>query len=207
MNKHTFSRMYEYLWSLFLNGLLLLLPVTITFSIFSLMFKFIKGWLAPLKELHIPFVDLIPHGEVFLVLAVILGAGLFVRTFLLAAIMDMVERILSSVPLVRPVYTNVKQLIHAFSPQDDTIKKVVFIEFPRKGIYSIGFLTSELYRQCSPDKSQALYNIFVPTTPNPTTGYFVAVPEKDFIVTELTNQEAMALIISGGIIQPERFKN
>lgn len=208
MKKNSFTSLYEYLWSLFLNGLLLLLPMAITFSIFSLTFKFIKGWLAPLKELHLPFIDLIPHGEVFLVLSVILGAGLFVRTFLLATIMDIVERILSSLPIIRPVYTGVKQLVHAFSPQDDdTFKKVVFVEFPRKGMYSIGFLTSELYKQCSPDKKSTLYNVFVPTTPNPTTGFFVVVPEEDFIVTELTNQEAMALIISGGIIQPERFKN
>lgn len=205
--KSLFYKVYDYLWSLFLNGLLLLLPIAITLSIFSLTFKLIKKWLAPLRQLPIPFVQIIPHGEIFLVLGVILGAGLLVRSFLLKSLMSMVENVLSSIPVIEPVFTGVKQLVHAFSPQDhDTFKKVVFVEFPRKGMYSIGFLTSELYQDVFPNTQEPLFNIFVPTTPNPTTGFFVTVPANDFIITELTNQEAMALIISGGIIQPERFK-
>lgn len=206
MNKNSlWYKTYEYLWSLFLNGLLLLLPATLTFTIFSLTFKLIKSWLAPLKELDLPFISMIPHGEVFLVLGIILGCGFFVKSFLMNSIMHVVDNILNNVPIIRPVYTGVKQLVHAFSPQDhSTFKKVVFVEFPRKGMYSIGFLTSEISKEFAPASHEPLYSIFVPTTPNPTTGFFIVVPAQDFTITKLTTQEAMALIISGGIIQPEQ---
>ncbi len=209
MNKTSlFYKVYDYVWSLFLNGLLLLLPVAITASIFSFTFRFIKSWLSPLKDLNIPFIDLIPHGEVFLVLSIILATGFLVRSILLKTCMDIMDNILKSIPVIQSVYTGVKQLVGAFSPQDDTtFKKVVLVEFPRKGMYSIGFLTSELYKQITPDTKEPLYNIFIPTTPNPTSGFFIAAPAQDFTVTKLTTQEAMALIISGGIIQPERFKD
>ncbi len=84
-------------------------------------------------------------------------------------------------------------------------KKVVLVEFPRQQIYSLGFLTSELQPEIAPNKKQKFFNIFIPTAPNPTSGYFVIAPEEDLIIVDLTRQEAMAMIISGGIIQPERF--
>ena len=116
------------------------------------------------------------------------------------------EEILFKVPLVRPIYSGIKQLIHAFSIQDKiTFKKVVLVEFPRTGIYSLGFLTSELPVSIAPTTETKFYNVFIPTTPNPTSGYFIILSEKDFKEVDLTRQEAMAMIISGGIIQPERL--
>lgn len=201
------KKIIDTITSVFINGLLTLLPITITIGIFSFSFSLIKSWLTPLQKLQVPYLQSIPHGEIILLLGIIFFAGLVLKSFVLRSILELFEIIVSSVPIIRPVYNGVKQLVHAFSPGDtDTFKQVVLVEFPRKGVYSIGFLTSELAKELAPNKDEVFYNIFVPTTPNPTTGYFVIFPKGNFTPVDLTTEEAMALIISGGIIQPNRFK-
>ena len=202
-----FKKIFDALGTLFLNGLLTLLPITITVGIFSFSFKLVTGWLAPLQRFKIPYIENIPHGEIILVIGVILLSGILFKSIIMRSILELFEIMVSNLPIIHPVYTGVKQLVHAFSPGDThTFKQVVLVQFPYKGIYSIGFLTSELVKQLSPKKEETFYNIFVPTTPNPTTGFFVIFPKGEFMPVDLTTKEAMALIISGGIIQPTRFK-
>lgn len=210
MIRTIFSKFFGFIWSLFINGLITLLPITITIAVFSFSFRLIKGWLAPLTQLQckIPYLNCIPHAEIILAFLIIFAAGIILKSFIMQSLMNLFESILEYVPLVRPVYTGVKQLVNAFSPHDDlSFKQVVLVEFPRPGLYSIGFQTTELAPELSPDKEHHFYNVFIPTTPNPTTGYFAIVRTKDIKPIDLTTQEAMALIISGGIVQPERFKH
>ena len=191
------------LWKLFLNGLLTLLPITLTFSIFKITLNLILSWLEPIRKFVPPYLD-VPYGEIILAILIIFAFGTMLKVFLLHPLIRAIENLLIKVPLVRPVYSGIKQLVQAFSAQDKiSFKKVVFIEFPRKGMYSIGFLTSELDPKFAPHTETKFYNIFVPTTPNPTTGYFIMLPEADIRLINITRQEAMAMIISGGIIQPE----
>lgn len=205
--KSFFGTICSLIKSFFINGLLTILPIAITLSFFSFMFRLFKSWLAPLQELDIPYLNIIPHGEIILVIVLIFAAGVILKSFIIQSVVDLFELLLSNIPIIYPVYTGVKQLIHAFSPNGkETFKQVVLVEFPLKGTYSLGFLTSELKKELSPNKKEPFYNIFVPTTPNPTTGYFVIVPNQNFTTVDLTTEEAMALIISGGIIQPDRLK-
>lgn len=208
MIKRFFSSFFGYIWSLFISGFLTLLPITVTIGLFAFTFKLMKTWFAPLKQFQqkIPYLNHIPHAEIILAFAVIFFAGLVLKSFLIRSIIKMVEALLEQVPLVRPVYNGVKQLVSAFSPQDkESFKQVVLVEFPRAGLYSIGFQTTKMATELTPDSSETFYNVFVPTTPNPTTGYLVVVRKKDFKPLDLTTQEAMALIISGGIVQPIRY--
>ena len=196
-----------YAWSLFLSGLFMILPLTLTIALFHLSFTLLIGWLQPIKN-HIPCIisDIIPYAEVIIAVLIIFLIGTILRVFVLRSILHSIEHSISRLPLIRPIYTGIKQLIQAFSLQDKiTFKKVVYVEFPRAGIHSIGFLTSELSAEIAPHKDQKYYNVFIPTTPNPTSGFFVIAPESAIEVIDLTRQEAMAMIISGGIIQPERF--
>lgn len=125
---------------------------------------------------------------------------------LLNPLIHALERLVFKTPLVSPIYSGIKQLVHAFSTQDHiSFKRVVYIEFPRQGVYSIGFLTSEVPVALSPSATVRFFNVFIPTTPNPTSGFLVMFPENTLITSDLTRQEAMSLIISGGIIQPDRF--
>ena len=78
----------------------------------------------------------------------------------------------------------------------------MYVEFPRLGVYSVGFLTSEVQKEIAPDQNQTYYNVYIPTTPNPTTGFFVVMTKDQFKHANITRQDAIALIISGGILQP-----
>lgn len=195
------------IWSLFLSGLLMILPLTLTIALLNFSFKLILGWLQPIKRL-LPdwLIEQIPYSEFFVVIATVFLLGTIVKIFILHSIIQRIEKAIMRLPLIRPIYTGIKQLTQAFSNQDKiTFKKVVYVEFPRVGIHSIGFLTSELPADIAPHTDQKYFNVFIPTTPNPTSGFFVIAPESAIEVVNITRHEAMAMIISGGIIQPERF--
>ena len=199
------AKFAQKVWSLFLSGLLVTLPLTLTLSVFLFSFKVILHWLEPLEYFTrtTPILRLIPYPELFLALIIIFGAGIFYRIFILRSIIHAIEHIVTSLPIIRPIYNGIKQLIQAFSIQDQMgFKQVILVQFPREGFYSVGFLTGELNPELSPNTKEKFFNIFIPTTPNPTSGYLVIIPEKDLIPIDITRQEAMAMIISGGIIQP-----
>jgi len=210
-NKGFFQSLTGGIWRIFLNGLFAILPLTITIGLFVITFRLILDWLRPVRALlanrYPALIDAIPYVEILFIFAIIFLIGSLLRTFFIRSAVHTLEALVIRIPLVRPVYGGIRQLVQAFSLQDKmTFKKVVMIEFPRPGLYSIGFLTSQLPDQIAPQGGRKFFNVFVPTTPNPTSGYFVIVPEQDIIVADLTRQEAMAMIISGGIIQPDRFE-
>jgi uncharacterized membrane protein len=207
------SELGRYFTRTFMQGLFTLLPFSLTIGLFMLSFRIILNWLRPVQEFiehPIHFLNTIPYkaiaNQLFLIIVGIFLVGLIIRALVLERLIDRIEALFFKVPLVRPIYSGIKQLIQAFSNQDKiTFKKVVLVEFPRDGIYSLGFLTSELPHSIAPITGQKFYNVFIPTTPNPTSGFFVILPEHSFKSIDLTRQEAMAMIISGGIIQPERL--
>lgn len=203
--KTLIRRLFNSIKSIFLNGLLTLLPVTLTFLLFRATFSLVKGWLAPLQSLKPDYLVDIPYVEFILVLLFIFLVGLVLKFFLLKRLVHTIEEgIILRLPLVRPIYTGIKQLAQALTSQDtQSINKVVILEFPSQGIYSIGFLTGEFPKELAPSKDKKYFSIYVPTTPNPTTGYFIILEAGKFQTTNLTRQEAMAIIISGGIIKPE----
>lgn len=202
--KKIITQMSELIGSLFINGLLTLLPITLTIVLFHVTFKLLKSWLEPVAAIKPSFLAWIPQAEIILTLGIIFLFGAILKFFVLNQLIHIVEGILFRIPLVRPVYMGIKQLVHAFNPNNMlSFKKIVMIEFPRAGVYSIGFLTSELATSIAPQDGKKYFSIFIPTTPNPTSGYFVIVSEAEIQITNLTRQEAMAMIISGGIIQPE----
>lgn len=196
----------HYLWSLFLNGLLTILPIIITLAIFNTSFRLLKSWLEPVTHVCPPYLGCIPHAEFFIAIAIIFLIGTVIKVFMLRSLVNAIESLLLKVPIIRTVYSGIQQLVRAFNPQDHlTFKQVVLLEFPRKGIYSIGFLTTELPTALSPEEGKSYVNVFVPTTPMPTSGFFVIIERELTIPTGMTHQEAIAMIISGGIIKPERF--
>lgn len=210
MKKHTniVHRIGHFLWTIFLGGLITILPLTLTIVIFNTVFKALIFWLQPIKQLEPEFLRAIPYAELFIAIAIILAFGTILNFFLLHKMFHFIEALIFRIPLIRPVYSGIKQLVQAFNPKDhESFKEVVVVQFPRAGIYSLGFVTSEVPKEIAPHATSTFFNIFIPTTPNPTTGYFVMVEEHEFKTISLTRQEAMAMIISGGIIQPDRFSN
>lgn len=205
--KNFFYRTFHSASSLFLNGLFAILPMTLTIAVFTLTFRLLRNWLEPLKQFGLPFLGVTPYSEVILAIVIIFIAGTLYNAFILRPIIHAIENLVSRIPLVHPVYSGIKKLVEAFSFQNKTsFSKVVLVEFPRPGIFSIGFLASELDKKISPDGRKTFCNIFIPTTPNPTSGFLIILPEEQVTVIDITRQEAMAMIISGGIIQPDHTK-
>ncbi len=199
------------IWKLFFNGLLAILPITLTIVILHLFYKIIKAWVDPIHDfvMQHPLLKTfpVPYIEIIVIVVGIFAIGAILNIVILRTIVHKGEKLIDKLPLARTIYPGIKQLIGAFSAQDkDTFKKVVLVEFPKKGIYSIGFLTSELPAELSPNQPGPFFTVFVPTTPNPTSGFFLVLTKQEIHATDLTRQEAMALIISGGIVQPERYK-
>lgn len=201
------QKIYTNIRHLFVRGLLFLLPIAITFSLFSFCMNLIRSWLIPLRKLQLPILEVIPYYEILVVIIFVIAVGTFLQTFILKPLIKLIEDIFSKIPLLSTIYFGAKQLIEAFSGQDKTsFKEVVYLEFPRQGVYSIGFLTSEVPEKIAPNTEKTYYNVYVPTTPNPTTGFFVVLSKDQFSHANLTRQEAITLIISGGILQPKRHK-
>lgn len=205
-NKNIVYQFLDYLKSLFLNGMLLILPISITVFLFSSVFRFIKSWLNPLQRLQPEKLRTIPNAEIFVALSIILLIGFLSKIFFLKRIIHFVEDLISRLPLVRPVYSGIKQLVHALTDHDKmSFSKVVLAEYPNTGSYCLAFMTGECPEEISPHQNRKFFNVYIPTTPNPTTGFFILMPVEKVIETDLTRHEAMTIIISGGIIKPDRF--
>ena len=129
--------------------------------------------------------------------------GITVKAFFAKPLIQIFENLLEKIPFVRTIYMGTKKLVHAFTAHDQaSFKKVVVIEYPRQGIYSIGFLTKDIPQEIS---KKELCGVYIPHTPNPASGNFVMVPKESIFETDLTRHEATALVISGGIVQPNRY--
>ena len=192
--------------NLFFHGLIFIMPIAITFALLKFCFNLLKGWLLPFKYLHIPFLSDIPHFEIIIGFMLILFIGFASRVLFLKPLLFTIEYVLAQAPFVSSIYSGVKQLTKAFTSQDElSFQSVVFAEFPRKGAFSIGFLTGEVASEVNPDPTKKYYHIYIPNTPNPTTGHFIMLPETEFHKVNLSRHEAMTLVLSGGIIKPAKY--
>lgn len=213
--KNLFKKIFEEFKSIFISGLLTILPMALSIALFSFTFKLIKNWSNPVYMILPESLKTIAYSGIIVVFITILIVGIILKYFLLHPLIEFIERhLFGNIPLFRQVYFGIKQLIKTLSPSTEIteqIQSVVLVEFPRPGIYCIALVTGTAATAMIPkihaDESKApiYYNVFVPTTPNPTTGFFFIVSEHDCKQTTLTRQEAMTLVISGGIIQPERY--
>ena len=177
-------------------GLLAIVPIALTFWILRFLFRFLDSFTAPiLKNIGIE----IPGLGIILTLLFIFLLGLFITNVLGKTIFNWGERILTKLPLVNTIYNAVKQITHAFSGKSmKNFKQVIFIQYPRKGLWTMCFVTN----QSKNESGDEFYHVFVPTTPNPTSGVFIVIPQKDAVHPDISVEEGLKSIISGGIIDP-----
>ncbi|CUV08595.1 Transporter [hydrothermal vent metagenome] len=191
------------MWAFFkritLAGLFAIVPLALTFYIIKIIIVFLDQLTAPIMariNLEIPGFGLI------LTLLIIFALGIFVTNVLGRRLFSWGERLISSIPLVKNIYNTLKQITNAFSgaTQTENYQRVIYIQYPRKELWTISFVTSE-----SVDGSgEEYYHVFVPTTPNPTSGVFIIVPKKDAIEADLTIEEGLKAVISGGLLAPKQ---
>lgn len=196
----------------FLAGIVLLTPLAVTVYVVNILITNIGGQFRDHFFFYIPDEVLQRRGLVAFwniaatikVVILVTVLGYFSRYLIARYFVNLSEKVITSFPFIKTLYSSVKQIVQTFSLQQKAIfQKVVMIEYPRKGTYAIGFLTSTAKGETQAKTSADLCNVFVPTTPNPTSGYLLMVPSDEMIELEMTIADGMKLIISGGAVVPE----
>ena len=207
----------------FYTGLRALLPIVLTVYIFNWIVGIMMSLLGNsfvtiiIKNILLVFVEEGDMDYYFQLLVyfislvtMIIGTclvGFTLKIVFFAKIIKKAKELFIKIPLIKQVYTTISQIIEvAVSDREKSYQKVVMVEYPRKGIYSIGFLTSEdnFLIGSAIGREEKVYNVFIPTSPNPTSGMFIVVPESEVKILDIKIDDAIKLIISGGVILPEK---
>ncbi|WP_255466199.1 DUF502 domain-containing protein [Fusobacterium hominis] len=207
----------------FYTGLIALLPIVITVYIFNWIVGIMMSLLTHsfvtivIHEILVKFVTEQEMDFYFQVLVYIISlvtmlvgtclVGMTLQIVFVAKIMKKVKELFIKIPLIKQVYTTISQIIDiAVSDRQKSYQKAVLVQYPRKGVYSIGFLTStdNFLLKDYIETEEKLCNVFIPTSPNPTSGMFIVVPQSEVKVLDIKTDDAIKLIISGGVILPEK---
>lgn len=191
----------------FFAGMLVTAPAFITFYMAYLIVTFIDDQVTrfiPAKynpETYLPFG--LPGLGVVLLVVVLILVGALTAGFVGRALVRVGERLLARMPVIRNVYGALKQIFETVLAQQSTaFRQVVMVEYPRRGVWSIGFLTGASKGEVQYRTEDDVINVFIPTTPNPTSGYLLFVPREDLVMMDMSVEEGIKLVISGGIVVP-----
>lgn len=189
-----------------LAGLVVWLPILVTIMVLRFIVDLLDQTLALLPNSYQPDQLLghhIPGIGVVLSLVLLLITGILATNFLGQRLVGWGESILARIPLVRSIYSAVKQVIHALlSTNSQAFRKVLLIQYPREGLWTIAFQTGETSSEMNQKANDEMVSLFVPTTPNPTSGFLMMLPKRDVIEIDMTIDEALKYIISLGVMQP-----
>ena len=178
-------------------GIAALFPIYLTYIVLKFLFVTLEKISAPmLKKIEFE----IPGLGILLTLILIYLLGLVVTNFLGRKIFNLGERILTKVPIVNTIYTTLKQITDTFTKGTaETFEGAVYIQYPRKDLWTMAFISGE----STSKEGVSYYHLFVPTTPNPTSGFFLMIPRADTIPTGMSVEEGLKTIISGGMLAPD----
>jgi len=202
----TKSRWRDSLRSYFLAGLLVFLPVAITLWFIGWVIELLDSVLAVLPDAFHPNSYLpmpVPRLGAVVTLLLILFLGILTRGVATRRFLAAWESVFIQIPIFRGVYTAVQKLVQTFLGQTNAQRQVVMIEYPRTGVFTVGFAMGRAWSHLEEKKNAQLVNVFVPTTPNPTSGFFLLVPSSEVTPLNMTMEEALKLITSSGLITPD----
>ena len=182
----------------FIAGIVVLIPIGITLYLTLFLIR-ISGQIIP-KEInpnnYLPFN--IPGVEIIIALIVITFIGWLSLSFLGKKIIELINNLLKKIPILRTIYSAIGQMTETFTKSDGKQKSVVLLEYPRKAIWAVGFATKENEGLIKDKVGEDIINVFVPTTPNPTSGFLLMVPKKDLIYLDVSFEQASKFIVSAG---------
>jgi uncharacterized membrane protein len=188
----------------FVSGLLFIVPLVITILVIKSLFVFLDNLLFPYLKPYFSY--WVPGIGIVLIIIIILITGVLVTNYIGRYIISRGEKILYKIPIAKSLYTSVKQIIETFSFKDEdkeSYKKVVLVEYPKEGIWSVGIVNGECNH---PVSKEILFNILIIAAINPVSGFFILVPKTKVVSVDLSLEEAMKWIVSGGIITPPSLK-
>jgi uncharacterized membrane protein len=194
VKKSIFVRLRNY----FITGAIVLIPIGITVYLTLFIVKISSGFLPktinPNNYLPIDILGI----EILITIIIITLIGWLSLSFLGRKFLEFFNNILKKIPILRTIYSAVGQLTESFTQSEGSKKSVVIIEYPRKGLWVVGFATKENKGEISKKTNEVLVNVFVPTTPNPTSGFLLMVPKKDLIYLDMSFEDASRFIVSAG---------
>ncbi len=207
-----FSEIKRKIRNIFLTGIFTVVPIAITFWLLDFIFTKVDPIFQPIiiKIINlVPFLKgrftYIPGLGIVMTMMAIFLVGLFVRNIIGQKLVELGEWIVEKIPVVRGVYSSSKQFMQAVSlTSGDGFRKVILVEYPRRGLWVVGFVTCENTGETQVMTNEEVVNVFIPTTPNPTSGFLLLVPKKDVIPLSMTVEEGLKLVVSGGIVTPPR---
>lgn len=206
---------------LFLTGLAIIFPLVVTIWLLRILFRMVHGVSTPfilnvLSLLHAPLVDdpafvtfLAPLIGLTLTLLFVLLVGALTTNLFGRRIVEAFDRLMLRLPLIKSIYGSARQLLDAFGQKTASFQRVVAVEYPRKGLYTVGFVTRDQATLNPADGSRAMPGytlVFLPTTPNPTSGWLAAVPDDQVLPLDVSIEEGVKLIVSGGLVMPPTWE-
>ena len=195
----------------FFTGLVFALPICITIFVINLLLNYIG---TPISHILFGWLDiricssfgmkfLLNTISIAVVVLLIIAIGMLSKFFLGKWAMRAIEKFIEHVPVVKNIYKTIKQIVETFGQNHkEVFSKTVLIEYPQKDSYAIAFLTSETEGEIQDRTGQTVVNVFVPTTPNPTSGFLLMIPKKKVTELDMSVADGMKLIISGGVVVP-----
>jgi len=203
MKVSLFARLRTY----FFAGVLVTAPIGITLYLAWLIIDFIDNQVTPLiparynPETYLPFG--IPGLGVIVAIVVLTIIGAFTAGLVGRWLVSLSERLMARMPVIRNVHSALKQILETvLAQQSKAFRQVVMIEYPRRGIWALGFLTGDTVGEVQNLTADDVVNVFLPTTPNPTSGFLLFVPREDCHVLSMTVEEGIKMVVSGGIVTP-----
>jgi uncharacterized membrane protein len=187
----------------FITGIVVLVPIGITLYLTKFFIR-ISSKLIPAEinpNNYLPI--LIPGLEIVLAVIFITLIGYLSLSFIGKKILQLFNDLLKKIPILRTIYSAIGQMAETLAPKKNSKKSVVLVEYPRKGSWAVGFATKDNKGEISKKTNQKLVNVFVPTTPNPTSGFLLMFPKEDIIYLDMNFEEASKFIVSAGTSNPK----
>jgi uncharacterized membrane protein len=193
----------------FISGLLFWIPLALSVLLIKFFLEIVNN-LVPTRLLPESLLNLdttIPGSGIVLVILVILITGALITNILGRKLLDLWERALNKIPGFRNIYNALKKISSTvLNTSSESFRKAFLIQYPSKGIWVIAFQSGDYKGEVESIIGKDVINLFVPTTPNPTSGFFVMIPKKDAVELQMSVEEAFKLVISAGVVTPENLK-
>jgi uncharacterized membrane protein len=187
----------------FITGVVVLIPIGFTLYLSKILIgfssKIIPENINPNN--YLPYS--VPGIEIIITILFITIVGGLSLSFFGKKILKLIDDLFKRIPFLRTVYSAILQMTETFSNKDEDKKSVVLLEYPRKGVWAVGFATKENTGEMAQKTNQKLVNVFVPTTPNPTSGFLLMIPKEDLIYLDMNFEEASKFIVSAGTSRPK----
>jgi len=208
-----FKKLQRRIRNIFITGLLITLPIALTYFILQFLFKNLDALSPVFTKILIDMGAPIPEGYripalgLVITLLIVLAVGWFTTNFFGKQMINLGESIVEKIPFVRKIYKGSKQVVQSIAHADTTaFRKVVLLEFPRRGMLAIGFVTGSARGEVQEYTREDVLNVFVPTMPNPTSGFLVFAPPEDLTEINMSIEDGIKYVVSGGIVDTEALK-